>query len=99
MQTEHNHITLEQLSEKLDRIEALTLIAAKDVLDLDEAVLFTGYSKGHLYRLTCGRAIPHFKKDRRLFFRKAELEAWMTETVIPTQAQTQAAATTYCSTH
>lgn len=94
-----NEPTLRQLSEKLDRIEALTLIGAKNVLDIDEAVLLTGYSKGHLYRLTCGRAIPHFKKDRKLFFRKDELEDWMTENHIPTTAETQAAATAYCATH
>lgn len=97
--TSHNEATLQQLSEKLDRIEALTLIGAKNVLDLDEAVLLTGYSKGHLYRLTCSKAIPHFKKDRKLFFRKSELEDWLTDNHIPTTAETQAAAQTYCSTH
>lgn len=42
-------ITIQDLSDKLDRIESLTLIGAKNILDLDEAVLFTGFSKGHLY--------------------------------------------------
>lgn len=100
MQTERKQqATLEDLSEKLDRIEALTLIGTKNVLDLEEAALYTGYSRGHLYRLTSGRQIPHFKKDRKLFFRKDELEAWLTENRVQSKAQIQEAATDYCSTH
>lgn len=37
--------TLAELSDKIDRLEAITLIGAKNVLDIDEAALFTGYSK------------------------------------------------------
>lgn len=88
--------TIEDLSRKIDRLEELTLIAAKNVLDLDEAVLLTGYSRGHLYRLTSRREIPHFKKDRKLYFRKDELEAWMTETSIPTERELQSRAALYC---
>ena len=66
-------ITIQDLSDKLDRIESLTLIGAKNILDLDEAVLFTGFSKGHLYRMTSEKRIPHFKKSRKLYFKKTEL--------------------------
>ena len=65
------------MNEKLDRIGELALISAKTVLDLNEAALFTGFSTGHLYRLTSGRQIPHFKKNRKLYFKKSDLEAWM----------------------
>lgn len=102
MQTEPKPMpTLAELSDKIDRLEAITLIGAKNVLDLDEATLFTGYSKGHLYRLTSGRQIPHFKKDRKLFFRKDELEAWLTagDNRVRTEAELGTAAATYCSTH
>jgi len=57
-----------QITERLDRIERLTLIAAKPVLDLTEAAQFTGLSIGHLYRLTSSKQIPHFKKSRKLYF-------------------------------
>ena len=45
-------ITLEQLNEKIDNLSRLTLISSKTVLDFEETILFTGLSKGHLYRLT-----------------------------------------------
>ena len=97
MQTSCN--TIQDLAARLDRIEALTLIGAKNVLDIDEAALYTGYSKGHLYRLTCGRQIPHSKRERKLYFDKAALDAWLTEKTVPTEAQTDAEATTYVATH
>lgn len=92
-------ITIQDLSDKLDRIESLTLIGAKNILDLDEAVLFTGFSKGHLYRLTSEKRIPHFKKSRKLYFKKTELENWMLEQKILMEDEIQSKASTYVATH
>lgn len=92
-------ITIQDLSDKLDRIESLTLIGVKNILDLDEAVLFTGFSKGHLYRLTSEKRIPHFKKSRKLYFKKTELENWMLEQKILTEDEIQSKASTYVATH
>lgn len=91
--------TLLTLSEQLGRVERLALIGAKPVLDLDEALLFTGLSRGQMYRLTSGRGIPHYKKNRKLYFKKTELEAWLLETRIPTAAETDSLADTYIATH
>lgn len=90
---------LEQLDEKLDRIGKLTLIGAKTVLDLDEAILFTGLSRGHLYRLTSSRQIPHFKKNRKLYFKKSELEDWMLDNKVFTEDEIQSKASTYVATN
>lgn len=92
-------VTLEKLDEKLDRIGRLTLIGAKTVLNLDEAILFTGLSRGHLYRLTSGRQIPHFKKNRKLYFKKSELEDWMLDNKVLTEDEIQGKASTYIVTH
>lgn len=91
--------TLQDISNKLDRIEELTLIGAKTVLDLEETALFTGMSTGHIYRLTSGKQIPHFKKNRKLYFKKAELEDWMLEQKILTEDEIQSRASTYVATH
>ena len=91
--------TLQDLSNQLGRVERLALISAKSILDLDEAVLFTGFSKGHLYRLTSERQIPHYKKSRKLYFKKSELEAWLLEDKIETSASIDSHAATYLATH
>lgn len=86
------------LSEQLDRIEAATTLAAKDVIRIEEASLFTGFSVGHLYNLTSKRQIPHYKQGSALFFKKAELEAWLTETRIASERELEMAATTHVAT-
>lgn len=90
---------IEEMNLKLDRIERLTLLAAKPVLDIEEAALFTGFSVGHLYRLTSGKGIPHYKKDRKLYFKKTELEEWMLESRILTNDQIDAQAQAYILRH
>lgn len=91
--------TLQDLSNQLGRVERLAAINAKAVLDLDDTVLFTGFSKGHLYRLTSERQIPHYKKNRKLYFKKTELEAWLLEEKVLTNAELDSRATTYIATH
>ena len=92
-------ITLQDLSNQLGRVEQLAAISAKTILDLDEAALFTGFSKGHLYRLTSQREIPHYKKSRKLYFKKTELEDWMLEYKVETAANIESRAATYIATH
>lgn len=86
-----------EIERRFDRIEQLTLIGAKPVLNFEEAVTFTGLSKGHLYRLTSEKQIPYYKKCRKLYFKKSELEAWLLERRMPTQAEIDSQATTRIS--
>lgn len=91
--------TLQTIEDRLDRIERLTIISAKDVFDLDEASMFTGFSKGHLYRLTSERDIPHYKKGRKLYFKKTELVEWLLEEKVMTMSDINKMAATYVATH
>ena len=42
-----------EILNKLEAIERYTLLAAKNVLCFDDVALLTGFSKSHLYKLTC----------------------------------------------
>lgn len=90
---------IQALSDKLDRIEQLTIISSKTVLDLSEAAVFTGYSESHIYNLTSKKGIPHYKKNRKLYFKKAELEEWLLERQVKTDKEIESRAATYVSTH
>lgn len=92
-------MALQTIDTRLNRIERMTLIGAKSVLDIDEASLLTGFSKGHLYRLTSERQIPHYKKNRKLYFKKSELEAWLLEDKVMTTEDIESQAATYVVTH
>ena len=87
----------QHINDRLDRIERISLIAAKNVLDLDEVCLLTGFSRGYLYRLTSNRQIPHFKKSRKLYFLKSEIEKWMLEQAVPTDEEINSQAQTISS--
>lgn len=69
---------MDEIIEKLKRVEQYTLLAAKNVLTMDDVVLLTGYSKSHLYKLTCENRIPFYKPEgKQIYFNRTEVEAWM----------------------
>lgn len=64
--------------ERLDKIERYSLLAAKNVLTLDDVEILTGLSKSYLYRLTSTKQIPYYKPNGKLtFFDKKEVEEWL----------------------
>lgn len=73
------------LNTKLEKIEKMTLLGAKNVLTIDEVSLMTGLSKGHIYRLTSTQGIPHYKPNgRNLYFKKDEIEEWLLQNRVST---------------
>jgi excisionase family DNA binding protein len=72
------------------------MLAAKNVLNFDDAVVITGLSKSHLYKLTCTHQIPHYKPNgKQIYFDRAELEAWLKQNRVATQAEAEQQAINY----
>ena len=72
------------------------VLHSKNVLSFEEASRFLNLSKSYLYKLTSGNLIPHYKpQGKMLYFEKTELEAWLRQNPIRTQAQTEAEAQKY----
>ena len=84
------------IEERLDRIERLTLLSAKDALTMDDAAAYTGLSKSYLYRLVCQKKVPHWKSvgGKQTYFAKSELRDWLLRYRVSTieEAQQKAAA-------
>lgn len=89
----------EYMDERFDRIEVAARLGSKEVLNIEEAALLTGYKVKGLYTLTSEKRIPHYKKNGKLYFRKSELEAWMTENKVLTEKEIHSKAVTYTVTH
>ena len=83
------------MEEKINQILVYSLLAAKNVLTLEDAALLTGLSKSTLYKLTCSHQIPHYKRAKMLYFDRAELEAWMKQNRVATQQEAEQAAIAY----
>lgn len=84
--------TLEMRVEELEQMLFLT----KNVLSFDEASKFLNLSKSYLYKLTSGNLIPHYKpQGKMLYFERVELESWLRQNPIKTQAQIEQEAHRY----
>ena len=91
---------MEMVLMKLERIERYSLLAAKNVLTIDDAALLTGMSKSHLYKLTCSRQIPFYRPNGKLvYFDRQELESWLKQNRVTTQAEAEQQAIAYVMTH
>ncbi len=91
--------TKQYIDEKFSRLQAATLIGIKSTLTAEEAALYTGYAIKGIYDLTHKKKIPHYKKNGKLYFKKTELDEWMTESRVLTDREIKSRATTYIATH
>lgn len=81
---------------ELETIKQYSLLAAKNVLNFEDAAVITGLSKSFLYKLTCTHQIPHYKPNgKQVYFDRAELEAWMKQNRIATQLEAEQQAINY----
>jgi excisionase family DNA binding protein len=83
----------EEIIKRLDQIRELTLLAAKEALDIDDVVLLTGYKKQTIYNLIHKRKIPCYKPEgHTVRFRKSEINDWLLQNRQRTDAEIDAQA-------
>ena len=100
------NLTFEQLPaavalllEKIERIEKLLSgMEDKDhseYLDISKAAIYLNLAKATVYSKVCRREIPAYKNGSRLYFKRDELEKWMTKIPILTNIEIAAQADLY----
>ncbi|HCE2172066.1 helix-turn-helix domain-containing protein [Vibrio parahaemolyticus] len=58
--------------------ELRTLITSqKQFLSAEETAQYTGLSVKYIYKLTHAKQIPHYKPNRKLYFKRDDLDAWL----------------------
>lgn len=87
--------TIDDIKRQLDRIEQYAGIASKEVLTLEETMIYTGCARTTLYRLTSAKEIPHYKLGQALRFKKSELDEWLTRNKVATAKELESKAVTY----
>lgn len=86
----------EDIQEQLNRIERNSLLASKNMLNLEDVALLTGLSKSHIYKLTYRHEIPYYRPNgKQIYFDRRELEAWMKRNRVATVDEIDQAATNY----
>lgn len=87
------------INNRLDEIKKLSLLAAKDMLDMNDVCLLTGLSKSHLYKLTHSRKIPYYKPHgKHVYFDRSEIKEWMKQNRMYTTDEIEESAATYIAT-
>lgn len=68
---------------------ALEQVAAGsgEVLNFEQCLKVTGFSKGLLYRMTSCREIPHYKRGKFVFFKRSEVENWLLSNRVKTKEE------------
>lgn len=85
-----------EILKRLAAIEAYSLLAAKNVLTLEDMALLTGLSKSHLYRLTCTHQIPYYRPNgKQIYFDRSEVEIWMKQNRVATIKEIEQQAIAY----
>lgn len=84
-----------KIEHQLERIERYSLLAAKNVLNIGDVALLTGFSKATIYMYTCNKKIPHYKQGNTLFFDRQEIEDWLKQNRIATAKEIDQNATNY----
>ena len=51
--------------------------APPEIIGTDEAAVILGCSKSNVYEKTSKGKIPHYKRDKKLYFLRSELIAWI----------------------
>ncbi|MBW8359597.1 MAG: helix-turn-helix domain-containing protein [Weeksellaceae bacterium] len=65
---------IQELDEKISNLS----LSTKEILNFDEASTYLSMSRSHLYKLTSGKEIPHYKPSGKLiYFKKGELNEWI----------------------
>ena len=68
---------------------------SNDVFDVSGAMAYLKLSKSAIYKLTMERQIPHYKMGKRLYFKKEDIDEWITKGKVKTQDEINAEADAY----
>lgn len=82
--------------QELKEIKEAALLATKPILTLEDAAAFMGVSKCCLYKLVHAKKIPYYKSagGKFTYFKRAELEEWLTAVRVPTAEEMEVMAAT-----
>ena len=78
-----------KILEQLSRIERVALLGAKQILTVHDLNQLYGFAPSYVYKLTCGRLIPHYRRGKTLYFKRLEVEQWLTQSCTESKTELQ----------
>ena len=89
----------EIIIEKIDNIERMliklsnkqnaeTMVSnSEEFLSIDKVADYLNLSKSAIYKFTMKNEIPYFKRSRKLYFKRKEIEKWLEEGKVKTKTE------------
>ena len=72
----------------LEEVKAYTLLAAKEMLTVEEVALFTGYKESYIVKMTKEGRLPYYKPfGKKIFFKKSEINELLQGQRVPSVAE------------
>ena len=94
-EAEFKQFLRESLLEIINELGISSKPEVRDILDIKQASDFLRLKLNTLYEKTSQKMIPHFKKGNKLYFNRAELQAWVTGGKVKTTDELQSEASSY----
>lgn len=66
-----------------------------EIMNLNQAASYLSISKSTMYKYTSAREIPHAKTGKRIYFKKVELDGWLTKHKIMSRDEIEQEANNY----
>ena len=93
---------MDEIIKKLTSIEQRLIeqnLLQKEIITFAEACLYLDLSSSHLYKLTSSNTIPCYcPQGKKLYFRRSELDLWLTRSRSASIAEEEQKAADYIST-
>lgn len=85
------------IDERLEKIERLIILQTKNVYNVRELSWVLGITEDRVRHLMQESEFPYYKVGNRTYFKKEEIEAWMTRKRFESRDEIEARAATYCT--
>lgn len=64
---------------EFEELKMLIISSMKNVLNVEETAFYIGITADRVRHLAMERAIPSYKQGKRMFFKREEIEAYLTQ--------------------
>lgn len=68
----------QMILEKLNKLERLITDSTKEILNVEDLINYTGFTRSYIYKLVHKNVVPYSKPNGKfLFFQKSEIDEWL----------------------
>ncbi|MGX5836937.1 helix-turn-helix domain-containing protein [Aeromonas piscicola] len=74
------------LSQAIKEMQKIQLVR-KEFMNVDECAVYLNVSRSYIYKLTHRKEIPFYKPNRRIYFKREDVDCWLQKACIHANGQ------------